>query len=347
MTGIERVKAAFKGKRPDRVACYPIVSGLAAKVVGRTLKDYYLDSRVLASSQLALYQEIRQDVVVLMWDLFFEVEAMGARVEFPEDDMPRLRSYLLGEDKGRLVALAPPDPAKSGRLPGYFEACRRVAGEVKESAVGAVLSGPWTLAVNLRGAENLIYDTSEDPQFVHELMRLTTETAKQTGATAGAAGAGLSFSEAPASLSLISPKIFREFVLPYDRELVSYLRERRIGVTLHVCGFIDPVIDDVLATGCAAVSMDKPSSLTKMLAAAKGRAVTIGNVSTAVFVEGTREGVEEEIKRCLETARGCEGFILSTGCEISVRGDLDKVRWFCERAASLGRLAEEGKEKGE
>ncbi|MFZ1947416.1 MAG: uroporphyrinogen decarboxylase family protein [bacterium] len=346
MTGIERVKAAFKGKRADRVACYPIVSGLAARAVGRTLGEYYTDTRVLAAAQLALYQELRQDVVVMMGDLFLEVEAMGARVEFPDDDMPRLRSYLL-EDKGTLAALEPPDPAASGRLPGYFDACRQVAAEVRESAVGAVLSGPWTLAVNLRGAENLIYDTSEDPKFVHEIMGLTTEVAKRTGAAAGAAGAGLSFSEAPASLSLISPKIFREFVLPYDREVVSFLRERRMGVTLHVCGFIDPIVDDVLATGCAAVSMDKPSSLEKMLQAARGRAVTIGNVSTSVFVEGSMQDVEDEVARCLAAAAGCEGFILSTGCEISVRGDLDKVKWFCQRAASLGELTQDGKEKGE
>ena len=337
MTGLERVKAAFKGKKADRVACYPIVSGLAAKAMGERLKAYYTDSEVLAASHLALYRELKQDVVVLMADLFLEVEAMGARVEFPDDDMPRLRSYLLGDDKGRLASLVPPDPVKSGRLPGYFDACRKVAGEVKESAVGAVLSGPWTLAVNLRGAENLIVDTSEDPQFVHELMRLTTEIAKQTGVAAGAAGTGLSFSEAPASLSLISPKIFREFVLPYDREMVFFLRERRMGVTLHICGFIDPIMDDILATGCAAVSMDQPSSLAKMLAAGKGKAVTIGNVSTAVFVEGTKQDVEDEIKRCLAAAKDCEGFILSTGCEISTRGDLDKVKWFCERAAVLSK----------
>jgi uroporphyrinogen decarboxylase len=166
-------------------------------------------------------------------------------------------------------------------------------------------------------------------------MRLATEIAKQTGLAAGAAGAGLSYSEAPASLSLISPRIFREFVLPYDREVVSFLRERRMGVTLHICGFIDPIIESILETGCAAVSMDSPSSLGAMLCAAKGRAVTIGNVPTGVFVQGTRQDVENEVKRCLDAAVGYDGFILSTGCELSVRGDLEKVKWFCERAAAL------------
>jgi uroporphyrinogen decarboxylase len=336
VTGLERVKAAFKGKPADRVACYPIVSGLAAKVIGRKLGDYYTDFGTFADAHLALYQELRQDVVVLMADLFLEVEALGARVEFPDDDMPRLRSYLLGEEKGRLSSFGAFDPAKAGRMPAYLEACARVAGSVRESAVGAVLSGPWTLAVNLRGAENLIVDTATDPEFIHDLMRFTTEVAKQIGVAASAAGTGVSFSEAPASLSLISPSIFRQFVMPYETQLVSYLREKRIGTTLHVCGFIDPIIEDILATGCSAVSIDSPSSLGKMLAAAQGRAVTIGNVSTMVFVDGTRQDIEDEITRCLVAAVDRPGFILASGCEISTRGDIEKLKWFCQRAAELG-----------
>jgi uroporphyrinogen decarboxylase len=339
MTGRERVKAAFKGQTPDRVPCYPIVSGLAGTTIGASPGAYYTDPGKLADAQIALYDLLRQDVVVLMGDLFLEVEAMGARVEFPDDDMPRLRSYLLGEDKEALASLEKPDPAKSGRLPAYFEACRKVSGAVKDSAVGGVLSGPWTLAVNLRGAENLIMDTATDPEFVHRLMRFTVEVAKDTGMAVAAAGAGLSFSEAPASCSLISPKIFREFVLPYDRELVGFLREKRIGLTLHVCGFIDPTIDMIIATGAAAVSMDKPSSLEKMLVAAQGKTVTVGNVATGVFLPGPTQELDSEIARCLAAAKDNTGYILASGCEISVRADLEKVKYFCARAAELGKYS--------
>jgi uroporphyrinogen decarboxylase len=337
VTGLERVKAAFKGRPADRVASYPIVSGLAAGLIGKKPGDYYTDYDVMLRSQVALYREMRPDVVVLMADLFCEVEAMGARVEFPEDDVPRLRSYLLGEDKGVLDSLAGFDPLGGGRMSGYLGTCARAAAEIKDSAVGAVLCGPWTLAVNLRGAENLIVDAATDPEFVHRLMAFTSGIARETGSAAAAAGVGLSFSEAPASLSLISPRIFREFVMPYQRQVISHLREKRVGVTLHVCGFIDPIMEDLLATGCAAVSIDEPSSLGKMLAAATGKAVTIGNVPTGVFVGGTREEIDAEIRRCLAAAEGRAGFILASGCEISTRGDLDNVRWFCTRAAELGR----------
>jgi uroporphyrinogen decarboxylase len=338
MTGFERVKAAFKKQRPDRVPFYPIVSALAGKLIGADARTYYNDSDKLADAHIALYEELKHDVVALMWDLFVEVHAMGAEVEFVEDEVPRLRGYLLKDDKGRLGSLEIPDPAKAGRMPAYIAACKKVSGIVTESPVGGVICGPWTLATNLRGAENLIMDTATDPEFVHELMRFTVEIVKRFGEGVNSAGAGLSLSEAPASLSLISPKIFKTFVEPYLKEVIAYLREQRISVTLHICGFIDPIMADIASVGAVALSMDQPSSLEKMFEAGQGKMVVIGNVSTGVFVDGSREDIENEVKRCMASAKESPGYIMASGCEISPRGDMEKVKTFCTIAAELGKL---------
>ena len=337
MNSLERVKATFRRQEVDRLPFYPIVSGLAAELVGITTADYYSDLGKMADAQLALYEEIGQDIVVMMSDLFMEVDAMGADVEFPEDDVPRLKSYLL-KDKARLGSLEAPDPEKSGRLPDYVEACRRAAGTVKEAPVGGVICGPWTLATNLRGAQELIIDTVEDPEFVHDLMKFTCAITKSFGDAVTATRVGLSLSEAPASISLISPKIFNEFVLPYLKDVVGYFKEKRSGVTLHICGFIDPIMDDIVSSGAIAVSMDQPSSLDKMLTACGSKCVVIGNVSTGVFIDGTREDIENEVKRCIGVGKERGGYVLCTGCEISPKGDLDKVKLFCELAAEMGRF---------
>jgi len=337
MNGRERVKATFKRQQVDRVPFYPIVSGLAARLAGIKTSDYYMNLDRMVDAQLRLHEELGQDVVVLMADLYMEVDAMGAELQFPDDDVPRLKSYLL-KNKSALGSLAVPDLAKGGRLPAYLDACKRTARSVTESAVGGVICGPWTLATNLRGAQDLIIDTVEDPEFVHELMKLTTDITTTLGAAVSRAGAGLSLSEAPASISLISPKIFRVFILPYLKEVVSRLREQRTYVTLHVCGFIDPIMEDIVSTGAIAISMDEPSSLSKMLDACGSKCVVIGNVSTGVFVDGTGEDIESEVKRCLDVGKERGGYILCTGCEISPRGDVDKVKMFCELAAEMGKF---------
>jgi uroporphyrinogen decarboxylase len=291
-----------------------------------------------ADAHIALHEDIRHDVVALMADLYMEVEAMGAEIDYVKDDVPRLRGYLLKEDKARLGSLEVPDLDSAARLPGYLAACRKVSAALKETPVGAVICGPWTLATNLRGAENLIMDTATDPEFVHELMKFTVDVAKEFGVAVNKAGAGLSLSEAPASLSLISPKIFRTFVAPYLKGLIADLRDQRTSVTLHICGVIEPIMEDIASLGAIALSMDEPSSLEKMFEASQGKMVVIGNVATNTFIDGTPDDMEREVKRCMDQAKEKPGFILASGCEISPRADMEKIRHFCALALELGTL---------
>ena len=49
------------------------------------------------------------------------------------------------------------------------------------TAIGAVAVGPWTIAMLLRNPETMLLDTFEDPQFIHDLMRVTTDFCKLWG----------------------------------------------------------------------------------------------------------------------------------------------------------------------
>ena len=125
-------------------------------------------------------------------------------------------------------------PDKDGNLPDYLDACKMIKDAITDSSVGAVIAGPWTIAIALRGATELIRDAMKDPAYVHELMELTTEVAIRFGLAIPSTGAGMSYSEAPASASLISPKMYREFVLPYHKKAIGRLKEEGINCTLHI-----------------------------------------------------------------------------------------------------------------
>jgi uroporphyrinogen decarboxylase len=248
----------------------------------------------------------------------------------------QIKKYVL-EDKGSLGKLNLPEPTRDGRLPYYLEACEKVSEAIEESPVGSVIVGPWAIAVTLRGAERLIMDTVDDPLFVHELMRFTTKLASKFGEAVSALRVGLSYSEAPASCSLISPKLYREFIKPYHTQLVNHFKERRTGITMHVCGYIDPIMKDIVETGCSAVSIDAPSSLEKMVREAEGKVVIIGNVATGIFLSGQEQEMEAEIRRCVDTAGASSGFILSSGCEVPPDASKELVQHFCDFARTYGR----------
>jgi uroporphyrinogen decarboxylase len=232
-TGRKRVKAAFKREYADVVPAYPILGQFTSQLTGISIKEFLTDKKKLAESEIAAYERYKPDIIVVMGNLLMEAEAMGNELKFPENGMCISKKLAL-EDKGKLNSLSVPDPYKNGRLPDYMESCKMIKDTITDSSVGAVIAGPWTIAINLRGASDLIRDAMKDPTYVHELMELTTEVAIRFGLAIPSTGAGMSYSEAPASTSLISPKMYREFVLPYHKKAIGRLKQEGIGCTLHI-----------------------------------------------------------------------------------------------------------------
>jgi uroporphyrinogen decarboxylase len=193
------------------------------------------------------------------------------------------------------------------------------------------------VAAYLRGAENIIYDTTDDPDFVHALLLHSTEYAKMVGLAIGQKGIGLlTLADPTAGTSVISPKMFREWAKPYLEETVNYLKQRiPAKICLHICGKTDPIMEDMVAIGADAISIDGPSSLKKMVDVSQGKVVVIGNVATELFLMGTKEQIEEAVKECLDIAGRGGAYILSSGC--GVPGTLENVKHFLEFGREYGR----------
>jgi len=141
---------------------------------------------------------------------------------------------------------------------------------------------------------------------------------------------GLSFSEAPASCSLISPKIYREFIFPYHKQIADHFKGKKVGTGLHICGYADPIIEDMVNTGMTNLSIDAPSDLAGAIALTRGKAVLIGNIDTNLFFSGTRQDMERAIENCIALAPDDSGYILSSGCEVPGVAPPEKVAWFME-----------------
>ncbi len=331
LTGRDYVKAAFKRQRVDRFCAYPVLGAVNAKFCGITIEQFLTDAAKFAAAQLAAYERFEPDIVVMMADLVMEPEAMGQKVDFFEDRMCQQRGYLVDE-KSRLAHLEVPDPKSDARMPYYLEACSRVAEARIDAALGGVINGPWSLACELRGAEKLLLDTFDDPDFVKSLMEFTTEVCKVFGEEVGKTGAGVSLSEAPASCSLISPAIYKDFVAPYHKQVVDHFKAQKKGITIHVCGFIDPTMGMLVDTGAAAISFDAPSSLEKMLSVANERTVVIGNVPTTVFLNEDRDAIYREVQNCRDAAGDVNGYVLASGCEVPIPSSARSIEYFMEAA---------------
>ncbi len=342
-TGRQRISGAFKKTftdqeiQTDRIPAYAIMGQCNAQLVGASIKEFVLNPDIFIKAQVAAYERYQPDIVVMQGDLLMEVEAMGNVLKFPENSLCISKKVAL-EDKGKLSSLELVDPHKDGRLPNYLHILEETNKIINDSIVSSVIAGPLTLAVGLREAELLLRDAMKDPDYVHELMEFTTQQAIRSGEAVYPLKVGLSYSEAPASCSLISPKIYRKFVFPYHKRIVDHFKEKKVGVGLHICGFATPILEDIVNTGVTNISIDAPSDLAKAVEVCRGKAVLLGNVNTNLFYSGTREQMEQNIKDCLAVAPNDSGYILASGCEVPGVAPPEKVDWFMEIANELGKV---------
>ena len=345
-TNRDRVVAAYKRSFADRVPVYPIVASFAGTLDGLSIEEYCTNVPKAITAMLNYYERYQPDVVLAYNDLAKEAEAFGCRVKYSDYVVPSIDQHVLEEDKPALARLPMPDPYKTARLPGFLEQCEALVKAKPPTAIGAVAVGPWTIAMLLRNPETMLLDTFEDPQFIHDVMRVATEFCKAWGDAIAKTGIGLSFSEPTASISLVSPDNYRDFIAPYHKELVEYFKAKKVGVTTHICGTTYPIFEDLLNVGFTTVSFDLDQQadpklyvdqLQRFVDVARGRAVAIGNVDATKFEKTSKDAMYADVKRCIDTAARHSGFILSTSCEIPPKSDPEIVKWFMDAAHEYGR----------
>lgn len=335
ISGKERVRAAAKRTFADRVPVGIIMGHFTTHLTRCPLQEFYHDAKKLADCLIAGYERFHQDTVGVGVDPHKEVEAMGAPLDWATSYEPTIARRLL-EDPKKLSSLKLPDPRADGRLPMYLEACRRVLTALPEAAVGGTVNGPWNMACALRGVERLILDCMDDPRFVRDLMAFTVEISKAVGWAIAETGVSLSLAEATASCSLISPTIYRQHIFPYHQALVDYFRERKKGLSVHICGYIDPIMKDLVEAGFTGISLDSLSSLRQMVTLANRKTVVVGNVATHLFIQGSKEDIDMAVRDCIDTAASGSAYILSTGCTLPYASDVERVDYYMECARKYG-----------
>jgi uroporphyrinogen-III decarboxylase len=186
-----------------------------------------------------------------------------------------------------------------------------------------VVSGVWNEACNLRGMEQICYDVYDRPTWLKRLFEMIAQRQLREIETLAKAGMPcLVLDETYAGMG-ISPALFREYLLPFDRELVRSAHEKGFLVIFHNCGKARRLLELMAATGADALETLTPptSSGDLELAEAKrtvgDRLCLCGGFDERVLADGTVEEVRAEVRRCaLAAAAQDGGYILRTAGQI-------------------------------
>src|SRR5262245_20391806 len=147
ITPRDRVVAAYKGQFAARAPASPIAGSLPACLDGISMQEYCTDAKKAVKAMLNYYERYQPDIMIAFNDLAKEAEAIGCRVKYSDYVVPSIDRHILQDDKGLLTRMEIPDPKSAGRLPAFLEQCAALSAAKLPSGLGAVLVGPWTIAM--------------------------------------------------------------------------------------------------------------------------------------------------------------------------------------------------------
>jgi hypothetical protein len=179
--------------------------------------------------------------------------------------------------------------------------------------------GCWQDAVELFGVQELIMETRDDPGWVRELLGLLQDRKRRAiGTMEEAAFDLIELGGGSASSTVISPAIFREFVAPYDAELIEAAHQVGKRVVYHTCGGMMPLLEMIADMGPDAMETFTPPALggDTDLGEAKNRigsrVCMIGGFDQHTYFRGCApEDTRRAVRRCFEEAGSGGGFILA------------------------------------
>jgi uroporphyrinogen-III decarboxylase len=121
--------------------------------------------------QLLVTEPYQRDVLSNFWDVYnIEAEALGQEVVYPRGGRPDVdRTRPLISNPADLNRISPPDPCRSGRMPWILQ-LDQIFLESTGNLERIYFTAPFSIAVNIRGYENLVMDMFERPRFVHRLF---------------------------------------------------------------------------------------------------------------------------------------------------------------------------------
>lgn len=316
MNGKERILAQIEGREIDYLPQMPITMMFAADNIEVKYGKYAADYRVLVEAQLRIAEKYDIDHVSCISDPAREAADCGATIKYFDDQPPAIveeKALLL--DKTKLVNLKIPDPLGGGRMHDRVKAAALFKEKVKnEKLIEGWIEGPCAEAADLRGINNIMLDFFDDPQFITDLFEFVLQMELRFAKAQIDAGVEL-MGVGDAAASLIGPKLYEQFVLPFEKKMVDSLHKMGAKVRLHICGNTRKILVGMGRLGCDIVDLDYLSPVSEGRAAMGDKQVILGNINPVkVLRDGTPKDVFRELEKCHKEAG--ERYIVGAGCEV-------------------------------
>lgn len=299
------------------------LTGCTIKLAQQNFGEHYKVVKAIADT-------FKPDAVFPLMDLSVEANALGRYTLFPKEDSATVPKDIFSEKD--LSDAEKINIASDTRLIGYVETVKLMNIGLPENIIrGAYVSGPYTLAALLMGAEEAASSTILNPEELHKICLMAVKKIRQYVQLLISAGAQLVCVLEPSAV-MLGPEQFEEFSAGYVKEITSLCSFTDAAVVYHVCGNSMHLIEKMCESGVDGISLDSPEAGVNLFEAA-GRVpenvAVIGNINpTGNILNGQASDVITEVEDLLEKMSPYPNFILSTGCDLPQETPAENINAF-------------------
>ena len=375
MTSRERLRVAMELGVPDRVPFMCQLSiGHMLLQLGVSPVEFWNDAEVFArglADLRARYDfdgvlvslhghdlEWRKNIRTRTWSREGELVECndGTRLLCPPDELPQplatgARHHPVPAD---VSSTGLPDtlsyiPVSQGLRfaihPDYrfevFRMVRRFVG--RDFAIHGEVASPFDYFLDFFGHEQALMYLIDNPmQSKHILAHFATLVAQLASAMCKEDIDAVKISSPFAGAGFISLNFYREFVLPYERQIALAVRQEGKHVYTHTCGHIGDRLEAMFEAGVSGIEcLDPPPignvDLEEAKARTRGKGFLKGNVDSVRLLTAREDEILSDARRRVEVGKKGGGFIFSTACSVAPRVEPHKLFILREAVEQWGR----------
>ncbi len=218
-----------------------------------------------------------------------------------------------------------------------------IASQGQDYFIYTGFSGPFWALFELFGFESMMTACYDSPAEARIIMDTALELAlERAGRFRDAGGHGIRIEELMVSADLISPRLYEEYVWPYEEKLCAGLRRMGLKVILYFCGDVMPRLPALTQLPIDALMVEESKKdfridIGEVRAAVGDQLCLFGNIDAyEVMRMGTSAQIRQEVERQLRAAGTHGAFIMGIGSPLPLDTPAEHVDILIEHTRRCG-----------
>jgi uroporphyrinogen decarboxylase len=310
LTPMQRVLTTLGHQEPDRVPFFLGLTIHGARALGLSIREYFSRPEYVIEGQLRMRARYDHDLHMGLFYAAIELEAFGGETLFFDDGPPNAGAPVIRRSS-QISALSAPiiqDHPPLMRVLAMLEGLKREVGDAVP-IVGVAVS-PFSLPVMQLGFEAYLDLLTGDRETFWRLMAVNEEfCVRWANAQLRAGATAICYFDPLASPTMIERPLYLETGHIVAKRTLSRIEGPTI--THLASGRALAVLDDLAATGTAAVGVSVLEDLAELKRGCRNRMTVLGNLNAIEMRHWTPAEAERHVRDAISKGAAGGGFILS------------------------------------